>query len=319
MIQEHPAIQRYLRALNSELQRVPNASRETIIDDVRAHVADAVDAGREPDEVLAALGSPKDVARDAREQFGISADPSRQDNPADRASRMLHRAAVILAVVTAVFVAFILPSYATEEGGVSSDSTGSTLQTATGLFEQYGLGVALLPLVPALLALLPLLSGSLRLPVSWLGAVLVTGFSIVAGLSIGGFFVPLALLMWTAVLVPLWIRRGASPVVGRSWRIVGALLMVAPALLGIGGALTGTFLDPGAPFWIVTILAIGVSVLFALRVRFIDVTVGVLGVAIMGLAVFDAGLLVLAVWWGGGLWLVIGLSAVAARRSTAGR
>lgn len=305
-------ITRYLDALETELRGLPSLPREAILDDVRAHVADALESGRDPEAVLAALGTPDAVARDAREQFGVVTGMT----PADRAARILHLATVALAVVTAVLVSFVLPSFAMEELSMSSEGTGSTLQTATSLFAQYGVGIALVTLLPAVLALLPLaLPVAARRPVAWVNAVVVTVGSVVAGFTIGGFFVPVALLMWAAILVPGWVRRGGSAIGGRIWRTVGAILILIPAVFMLVALATRTVMDAGAPMWIAMILIAAVGVLFGLRLRFIDVTVAVLGVALMVLAVVDAGLLLLAFWWAGGLWLVIGLAAAVGRRA----
>src|SRR5690606_7550913 len=98
---------------------------------------------------------------------------------------------------------------------------GSTLQTASSLFENYGVGIALLTLLPAVLASLPLLLPQrVRVLAAWVNAAIMTLFSVFGGLTLGGFFVPLTLVMWAAVLVPRWITRGRSARVGRTWRIV---------------------------------------------------------------------------------------------------
>lgn len=308
-------IKDYLRQLESALQGVPDAARSTILEDVRLHIDEATDQDRDPAEVLAALGPADDVAREAREQLGVPDSTEATATAPERAARMLHLSAVILAVITAVFVSFLLPSFATEELSVSSDATGSTLQTATSLFEAYGLIVALLPLLPAGLGVLPLvLRPRWRRPVALVNAVIMTVFSIIAGFSIGGFFIPLSLLLWAAVLVPRWLQRGEPTGPGLAWRLVGAVAIVSPAVLTIVGLLTDTFTDGGAAFWITALVVFAIGVLFALRIRFVDTIVTVLGAALMLLAVIDAGLLVLAVWLGGGLWLVIGLAAIAAFR-----
>ncbi|MGO1543569.1 MAG: DUF1700 domain-containing protein [Gulosibacter sp.] len=318
MSQDDPATRQYLNALKAQLQGVPKASRQTILDDVRAHIVDAVEEGREIREILTALGSPEEVARDAREQLGADSAPTTLDS-ADKAARTLHFASLALAIITAILVSFILPSFAIEEVGMSSEGTGSTIQTATSLFDQFGIGIALLPLFPALLAFLPLVFiPKFRGAVALANAVVMTVISVFAGFSIGGFYVPLTLLMWAAVLVPRWIRRGKSAVAGRSWRIVGGVLIVLPPTLAIIGAITGTFMDPALPFWILATLVVLLGILFALRVKFIDLLVATLGVALMALAIFDAGILVLAVWWGGGLWLVTGLSSFVANRVAPG-
>ncbi|QTV79012.1 HAAS signaling domain-containing protein [Microbacterium sp. NIBRBAC000506063] len=51
--------QRYLDALDAALDGVPDAAKQAILDDVRAHVSDAAEEGRDIDATLAALGSPR--------------------------------------------------------------------------------------------------------------------------------------------------------------------------------------------------------------------------------------------------------------------
>ncbi|QTV79011.1 hypothetical protein KAE78_07510 [Microbacterium sp. NIBRBAC000506063] len=54
----------------------------------------------------------------------------------------------MLALITAAIVIFLLPSHAIEQASEGVSGTGSTLQTSSSLFAQYGLGIALLPLIP---------------------------------------------------------------------------------------------------------------------------------------------------------------------------
>ena len=61
-------------------------------------------------------------------------------------------------------------------------------------------------------------------------------------------------------------------------------------------------------------MLVGIAVLFAFRVRFTDAVVAVVGFGIMTLALLDAGVLTLVVWWMGSAWLLAGLCALIARR-----
>lgn len=306
------AARRYLDALEAALAGVPLAARTAILDDVEAHLSDAAADGRDVDATLAALGTPAEVARDAREQLGVDA----ASDPAERSARFLHWSAVVLALITAAFIIFILPTYVTateaaSTGGASGELVELTTET---LFGEHGIGIALLPLIPAALALLPLvLNRPLRKPAGWVVAGAVTVLCVVAGLTIGGFYVPLALVLWAAMLVPLWIKRGRRAVSGRIWRVTGAVIMIVPAAFAFGGLVTGSMADPTPAFWISAIAFLAAGVLFAFRVPFVDAIVTAVGAGLMLLAVFDAGILVLAFWWAGGIWLTAGLSALAAR------
>lgn len=306
-------IEKYLRELDTALDGISQDVRRTIVDDLRAHAADALEEGRDPAAVVAALGTPAEVARETREALGI-ADTGPALDTASRAGRMLHWCALTLAVVTAVFASFLLPLYETAETVNDGDSLEQTIYTSATLFEQMGIGVGLLPLIPAALTLLPLL-----LPVRWRGiagwavAGLTVVFAFATGFSIGAFYAPLALLLGAAMLVPLWIRRGRRPVSGRVWRVVGALFLAFPATVALGGLVTGSVQDAAPPLWIAFIAVLLIAVLFALRLPYLDALVALLGVALMLLGIFDGGMLLIAVWWAGGLWLGIGLSGIAAR------
>lgn len=306
-----PPAERYLRDLATALDGLPDASREAIVDDIRAHLADAAAEGRDMDATIAGLGSPASVARDAREQLGLPA----ASDPADRIRRFLHWTAAALALVTAAIVSFVMPSYAIEQEGVGMiGGTGDPLQTASTLFEDYGLGVALLPLIPVAVVLVQLkLSRGPRRIAGWVIAAAISVFAIIGGASVGGFYVPLALMLWAAVLVPWWVASGRSPVLGRIARLLSAAVLAAPVFFTFGGLITGTLQDADHVFWLVAAVLLALAVLFALRVPHVDGIVGAVGAGVMLLGAVDAGLLMIAFWWAGGLWLAIGASGAAAR------
>lgn len=312
------AAEQYLAALEAALGGVPASARASILDDVRAHLSDAAADGRDIDATLAALGSPESVARDARDQLGV---PAASDiDPAARAGRCLHWTALAVAVVTAMFVSFLLPLFSATIGTVDSAGTESLEYASATLFEEMGLGIGLLPLLPAVLVLLPLvLPQRLRATAGWTVAAVMTVFSVIAGFTIGGFYIPVTLILWAAMLVPSWIRRGRNAATGRTWRIIGAVVMFAPACYAFSGLITGSLRDGGVPFWVTAFVVLLLAVLFGCRVPFIDVVVAVLGAAVMLLAIFGGGMLILALWWAGGLWLAIGLCGIAARLGTGTR
>lgn len=312
------AIDKYLQDLDAALAGIPASAKQSILDDVRAHAEDALETGREPDDVVAALGSPTAVADSAREELGVQGIANTTDD-GTRAERILHWAALALAVVTAVLITFLLPLYTTSENpGVGEGVEESVYATST-LFEALGIGIGLLPLIPASVTLLPLvLPAGMRSIAGWAAAVIVTIGAVVTGLTLGGFFIPIALLLWSAMLVPIWIRRGRHTVSGRVWRTVAAIVLFLPALVAFSGLITGSLQDPSPSIWIAAIIVTALTVLFACRVRFIDLAIAGLGAALMLLGIFDGGMLILALWWAGGLWLVIGFSAAVAksRRTT---
>lgn len=303
-------ISQYLRQLKSALADLPPASSQAIFEDVQSHIAEAMDAGRDPQEILLGLGPASEVAAAAREELGTS-----QDAGSSRyVTKILVGSATVLAIITAVVVAFILPSYA---GVIGADTTGSAVLDATSLFDEYGIGLALLALVPALLAALPLLLPNrlqrVTIPAS---AALTTVLSMVVGFfDFGGFYLPTIFLLWSTTFVSLWIRTGRSPKTGLAWRIVGAAIIFSPMLLALTGALNGAFADPTLLFWAAVLVIFVVAALFAFKVKFVDVLVAALGLYLLIEAVLNGGILVMAVWISGGIYLAIGLTSFATRSS----
>lgn len=297
---------RYLGELEAALTGVPAAQRAAILDDIRAHIADATEDGRNIDDTLAGLGAPATVAQEARDELGLA----RGAEPATAAARTLTWGAVALALLTSAFVAFILP---TSLEFADQGSPGQPLTTET-LLGQFGVGAAFLTLIPAALAVLPLVvPKQIRVLTAWIAAVATTVLVVVTGVDLGGFYAPVALMLWAAALVPAWIRRGGKVATAHAWRVVGAAAMLLPAVLVLGGLVTGTLQDPTPAFWIVAIVVLALGVLFALRVRFVDSLVALCGLVLMGIGVLDAGILILAFWWAGGIWFVAGFAALAAR------
>lgn len=71
----------YLEEVAVALADLPPAQRREILDDLRAHIADALAAAPEQNEaavrnILDRMGTPDDLARDARERLGISPPPT---------------------------------------------------------------------------------------------------------------------------------------------------------------------------------------------------------------------------------------------------
>src|SRR5690606_35732657 len=95
---------------------------------------------------------------------------------------------------------------------------------------------------------------------------------------------------------------------GRVWRAFGAVVLVLPALAMIAGLASGTFeADLGLVAW--TSVAVVLAILLWLGLRLGHVLVTAVGGAVMVLAVIDAGMLFLAFWVAGGVYLAIGVIA----------
>jgi uncharacterized membrane protein len=79
-------VDRYLKDLDAELRDLPASQRQEILDEVGEHIAAARTAPDADTEagvrtVLGRLGDPADIAAEARERFGVQAEPARPATP----------------------------------------------------------------------------------------------------------------------------------------------------------------------------------------------------------------------------------------------
>ncbi|MDQ0614733.1 hypothetical protein QF046_002374 [Microbacterium sp. W4I4] len=312
----------YLRSVERMLRGIAPEHRTAVLDDLRGHFADAEDAGRPVDEIVRGLGTPQEIADRAVEEFG--ADAVAGDGRAESAWRVLQGAAVVVAVVIGVVVAFMMPSYTGFVDTVSSDGTRTQVDTTQTLVEVNGLWVALIALVPALVALVPMVvPRRARTATASVAAAVLTLMALVGGFSLGGFFLPTVMLSWAALIV--WVRlRGSG--FGLTWRIVGGVLAALPVLgflLPVFGGMPGRYADGAAgsdfqlsawawPFFAAILV---LAVLIAIGYRSAGWLLAALGLLMLAWALVSGELFALLVIWLGGLWLTIGLAhAVTASR-----
>lgn len=290
----------YLRSVERMLRGIAPEHRAAVLEDLRGHFADAEDAGRSVDEIVRGLGTPREIADRAVEEFG--ADAVAGDDRAESAWRVLQGAAVVVALVIGVVVAFILPSHtiATSDGG-----GGSVLHHLT-LFQNDGLWVALIALVPALVALVPMVvPRRARTATASVAAAVLTLMALVGGFTLGGFFLPTVMLAWAALIV--WVRLRGSGFGGPA-RITGGALTVAPTLLLLAGIGTGGAFDISAWAWPVLGAIVVLAVLIGIGIRSAGWLLAVLGLVILVGGLASGELLTLLVIWLGGWWLTIGLA-----------
>lgn len=297
----------YLRDVERMLRGIAPAHRQTVVDDLRSHFADAADLGRPVDDVIAGLGSPAEIAERARDEFGTD------DAAADRAWRMLQGAAVAVSVVIGVVVAFILPSYSLVTTAENADGSSPIAATST-IAEHLGLGVALIALVPALIAVIPIVvPRRYRTLTAVIVAVVLSAMALIGGFSLGGFFVPSCLLVWAALVV--WLRlRGRG--FGSGWRIAGAILAALPVVLFAAGMLVpGAAIEVSAWAWPFLAAPIVLAVLIAIGIRSAGWVLAAVGLVVLIGGLISGGLITLLIVWLGGWWLTIGLAhAVATPR-----
>lgn len=62
--------QNWLEALKKQLKQLPEDEREDILDNYREQIFEMLAEGSTEDEILQCLGSPKDVAKEAKQALG---------------------------------------------------------------------------------------------------------------------------------------------------------------------------------------------------------------------------------------------------------
>lgn len=294
---------RYLRALEVSLFDAPPKARTEILADVRAHATDALAEGRTVDDVLASFGPVHEHAAQHRAELGL---PDTPPLDARRSQGTLSGAALVIAVLTGSLVAFVFP---TAPAMVRNFAT-YTPEVPNTVVATYGLGAALIAFLPAVLALLPFVfPASLRTPVGVANAATVTLLTILTFGAVGKYYVPVALLMCAAVLIPWRISGTVDRSVAIFWRIAGGVFIAIPGLLYIETliGLQGSFNWVGA---VVVGVVLVFAVLFALGSRVTYYLVAATGLALMLLFAFGGEPLI-PFWWAGGVYLMVGLSAIA--------
>lgn len=316
----------YLRSVERMLHGIASEHRTAVLDDLRAHFADAEEAGRPVDEIIRSLGTPTEIADRAVEEF--SADAGAGDVRAERAWRVLQGAAVGVAVVIGVVVAFIMPSYTGSVDTMSSDGTSTHVDTAQTLVEVNGLWIALIALVPALIALVPMVvPRRARTVTASVAVAVLTLMAIIGGFTIGGFFLPTVMLGCAALIA--WVRlRGRG--FGITWHIIGGVLTALPVLgllLPVFGGMPGRYADhaegTGPDFqvsawaWPFLAAVLALAALIAIGYRAAGWVLAGIGAIVLLGGLVSGGLLTLPIIWLGGFWLTIGLAhaVTASRRS----
>lgn len=228
----------------------------------------------------------------------------------DWAAGWLSRAALALSVLTAVVVAVLFPVYQ----GVTESSDGTSTEVTRTLIESMGLAASLVTLVPAVLLALPLVvSRRLATGFRFGAALALTAFCVLGALTIGLFFVPVLGLAWAAVLAPGVVMTGPSG--RRPWRIVAGLLVALPVVLLGLYIVFGTFGSTvGAAAVMLAAVVVAIAVGAGRGWAYLITAAG--GLVLLVMAVVWGGMLMLGVWWVGGLWLDIGLAATLVHRAT---
>ena len=271
----------YLRDVGKRLRTLTPEQRAAVLDDVRAHFADAADAGRSPEQAAESLGDPAQFTERVRAELGHDAGRT------DRMWRVLQWLATGAAVFTAMFVSFLWPD--------------ESLPGLDSQVEQHGFGIVLLNLVPALVAALPIFVPAQARKVTAVAAAAVLTVLGVTGNATLFYSLP-AMLAWAALAVPAVARHG-RPAAG--WRVTGGVLTALPGALLIVGGLVGSYgMDVSAWLWTGGLVAVGV--LITVGRAWAGAVVAVAGVAVLIMATLDPGMLTLGFWWAGAVLLTVG-------------
>ncbi|MGO2060592.1 DUF1700 domain-containing protein [Microbacterium gubbeenense] len=282
--------ERYLAQLDRELGILPAVQRAEIIDDVESHILDSLERGRDIDQILAGLGTPREAAKNYADELDVQ--PA--TDPEHRAERWLSIATVGVGVIVSALMLFIEP------------------ELASGL----GLGGAVLAVaVPVLLGATPLI-----VPRPWgsigpvLAAIAATAI-VIAGFFLWGnlvMFTPLMFMLWAAAVVPSATRsRGTGARL--ALRIIGGVAVALPGIVSVCAVATGT-VEPTVYVVLLGTAIVAVGALFACGVRIAYVIVTASGAATLVASMFDPGLLFLGFWSAGGMWFALGIGALAGTR-----
>ena len=233
--------ERWLRHVSRRLGSLDRGQREDIIEGLRSHLSEILDAGEPIDDVLARIGSPKvcaaKIISEQRSATGEDLGGYRLN-----AKRIFQFAAFVL-TAGAVLAALVLPGYTT----MTSDSAGHVAVGSRTLLEVSGPGVIAVMAVPFLLALAPLLARANSWKrISAFSAALLLAFAAVAWLSIGRYFAPGAVIAVIAAFMPTGIVSSISHDQQEThragfWMDVGAAVIVG-ASVGFFGSIFGPFI-----------------------------------------------------------------------------
>lgn len=225
------------------------------------------------------------------------------------AGQVLSLAAVVVAVLAGVFVAFIVPSFAVTASTVTSSGTSDSSEVVMRtLWQEYGVIAVLIALVPIATAALPfVLPERMLRPVTLASAILVTLAAFFSGFTIGMFYAPLALMMWSVALTPRRMEKGFSFANSSFWRLAAAVFVALPGIFIASGAANGTLVMTTGTWAVFGVTVVtGAALGFGLRLA--GLVVAALGLASLVYTMVSPSMLLLATWWIGGLYLALGLT-----------
>lgn len=282
--------QRYLRRVRSELLDLPPEQRSAILADVESHIDEVTADGASIDNALERLGPARSLATNARTEL----------SPGSAPSRVPVAVALALGVVTALVVAFTAPLW----NAVARDETGAvTVALSTGPW------TVILGAIPAAVVLVA--TAVRPLPARVILITLAGVLSVLAalGLTVLGWYLPFIAQLWVSILLPMATARGLHWPPALGWRVATGIVLVAPVLI---------LFSREASLLTVVVLTVSV-ILAALWITGISLadylTVGA-GTALIVFSIAMPGTFMLATWWLGGLFVILGTAAFSARPRT---
>ena len=315
-----PQAAAYLADLESAVTDLPSGIGDDLIADIRAHLAEAMAADRPIEEVLRSLGPADQVVAEVRDSLGLGATAdagpwlSEEAIAAEAHARKVSRsrtglsiAAAALGLVTALLASVVAPRFA--PGGILPPLGARAT-------EPLGMVLAAIILLPTLVATVPLLVPLRHRELATLGAAMVlTAFAASSSLlpaipGIVTLWLPMLLMAWAAVIIPWRLQRRAGGAPHPGWRISGAMVLAVPGIIGAHTLATGSARPDAGIVGVVCVILV-LAALYGLGVRVVQPVVATAGaltlVANAAVGPWSSPLF----WLLGGVWLVVGLGAIA--------
>ena len=149
---DHPAVDRYLTALNNELSDLPEPERTEVVVEIRNHAAEAMRAGEEAAAVIARFGDPRQLAQAYRVELALATSRSPVRRVANAFGLLCVIAVsglgsfIVIVVLGAITLAFTAGGVAAIVGGLLSlvlpgELVASTLPIPQTISELLAIGV----------------------------------------------------------------------------------------------------------------------------------------------------------------------------------
>lgn len=207
-----PEVAAYLRELNRRLAGLPDPDRYSIVSDVTEHIRSGLADGLTPHQIVTNLGPAAEVAASA---FESQAHPGWWTP-----TRLAQLVAAALFVAAGLLIAFIPLGTSVSEQSSSNDTVSTTVETARLADDIGWYRVAIMAVIPLVLAVGPMLMRRRAHKIATIAAAtLASLLCILALLSVGILFLPGVIgLVVAAALLGRPAKRVGNPASKRSSR-----------------------------------------------------------------------------------------------------